>query len=111
MSKANVETSPTSKASVVERIVRFFTLSEKPPFSPETMRLIEENKILSDRLLRRHKETLISTKPRCKTCRFFDVLKDPAHPDVKNLCLCSEVLKMGMQPEPSEIFGCIFHRT
>lgn len=46
--------------------------------------------------------------PRCGDCNFFDVLKDQNLPEVSNLCVCDEVLDLGMQPEPHVDFGCKF---
>jgi len=46
--------------------------------------------------------------PSCGDCKFFDILKDPNAPEISNLCLCDDVLSLGMQPEPHVDFGCKF---
>lgn len=45
---------------------------------------------------------------RCGDCKFFDILKDPNIPGISNLCVCDDVISLGMQPEPHVDFGCKF---
>jgi len=89
------------------------TEEDKPAVESMIKRIgrLRKRQVASDRLAATIKEIKFSGKPRCRTCKHFDVLKDPAHPEINNLCTSYEVLALGVQPEPNEGFGCIFHET
>ncbi len=77
--------------------------SDFPVWSNKTQEGIDRVQKLGEDLLRAYDEF----EERCGDCLFFETLKDPKLPEL-NICLCNDVLKLGMQPEPHEDFGCKF---
>lgn len=89
----------------------FTSRKKKSVWSNDLQKKIAELDKAGNDLLRIVHKMKSSLEPICKNCRFYEVLNDPNHPDVTNLCICDEVLNMKMQPEPHPNFGCKFFKA